>query len=266
VNDIRPSEPLIQFRSVRKAFGDQTVLDGVDLTIEQGVVTTIIGRSGVGKSVLLKHVVGLLRPDGGEILYRGDNLLTLSRSVRRSLKSKISYMFQNMALFDSMTVFENIALPLEEKTRLSKGEIRKRVFERIVQLDLGDFPDKYPAQLSGGMRKRVALARALITGPEIILFDEPTTGLDPIRKNAVFNMIARYQREFGFTAVVVSHDIPDVFQISQKVAMLEEGRIIFDGTREEVLSSRNPLVRQFIEGQENPETTLVSNIPEEDAK
>ncbi|HNY27885.1 MAG TPA: ATP-binding cassette domain-containing protein [Candidatus Sumerlaeota bacterium] len=266
MNDIRPSEPLIQFRSVRKAFGDQTVLDGVDLTIEQGVVTTIIGRSGVGKSVLLKHVVGLLRPDGGEILYRGDNLLTLSRSVRRSLKSKISYMFQNMALFDSMTVFENIALPLEEKTRLSKGEIRKRVFERIVQLDLGDFPDKYPAQLSGGMRKRVALARALITGPEIILFDEPTTGLDPIRKNAVFNMIARYQREFGFTAVVVSHDIPDVFQISQKVAMLEEGRIIFDGTREEVLSSRNPLVRQFIEGQENPETTLVSNIPEEDAK
>jgi phospholipid/cholesterol/gamma-HCH transport system ATP-binding protein len=266
VSDIRPSEPLIQFRSVRKAFGNQTVLDGVDLTIEQGVVTTIIGRSGVGKSVLLKHVVGLLRPDGGEILYRGDNLLTLSRSGRRSLKSKISYMFQNMALFDSMTVFENIALPLEEKTRLSKGEIRKRVFERIVQLDLGDFPDKYPAQLSGGMRKRVALARALITAPEIILFDEPTTGLDPIRKNAVFSMIARYQREFGFTAVVVSHDIPDVFQISQKVAMLEEGRIIFDGTREEVLSSRNPLVRQFIEGQENPETPLVSNIPEEDAK
>lgn len=266
MSDLRSSEPLIQFRSVRKAFGDQTVLDGVDLTIEQGVVTTIIGRSGVGKSVLLKHVVGLLQPDGGEILYRGENLLTLKRSVRRALKSKISYMFQNMALFDSMTVFENIALPLEEKTRLSKGEIRKRVFERIVQLDLGDFPDKYPAQLSGGMRKRVALARALITGPEIILFDEPTTGLDPIRKNAVFNMIARYQREFGFTAVVVSHDIPDVFQISQKVAMLEEGRIIFEGTREEVLASPNPLVRQFIEGQENPETPLVSNIPEEGVK
>jgi phospholipid/cholesterol/gamma-HCH transport system ATP-binding protein len=243
--------PLIEFRKVRRSFGPQVVLDGVNLTIEQGLVTTIIGRSGVGKSVLLKTLIGLLVPDGGEILVEGQNLLTMGRADRRALKHKISYMFQTTALFDSMTVYENIALPLEEKTNLSKAAIRSKVEEKMTRLDLHEFPDKYPSQLSGGMRKRVALARALIRDPEIILFDEPTTGLDPVRKTAVHNMIRHYQKEFGFTAIVVSHDIPDVFSISQKVAMLENGKILFEGTHEEIEQCPDPVVGQFIRGEEN---------------
>jgi len=248
-------EPLIQFRNVRKSFGPQTVLDGIDLAIEEGQVTAIIGRSGVGKSVLLKHVVGLLSPDQGEILYRNKSLARLSRSERRGLKRRFSYMFQSLALFDSMTIFENVALPLQEKTRLPKAAIREKVLQRLEQLELRDIPEKYPAQISGGMRKRVALARALITDPEIILFDEPTTGLDPIRKTTVHNMIARYQRKFGFTAVVVSHDIPDVFSITQKVAMLEKGKILFEGTPAEIEACPDPAVQQLIQGQEEPDNS-----------
>jgi len=246
------SEPLIRFRNIRKSFDSQRVLDGINLAIEQGVVTTVIGRSGVGKSVLLKLVVGLLVPDEGEILYGDKNLLEMSGKERRSLKRKFSYMFQNTALFDSMTVFGNIALPLEEKTKLSGEAIREKVLEKMRLLELYDAEDKYPAQLSGGMRKRLALARALITDPEIILFDEPTTGLDPVRKAAVHNMIARYQRELGFTAVVVSHDIPDVFAISQKVAMLENGKILFEGTHAEIENCPDLVVQRFIRGEEGP--------------
>ncbi|MCX8038090.1 MAG: ATP-binding cassette domain-containing protein [Candidatus Sumerlaeia bacterium] len=245
--------PLIEFRNLRKSFGSQVVLDGVTLGIEQGKVTTIIGRSGVGKSVLLKHVVGLLTPDSGEVLYRGKNLFQMSRKERKALKSQFSYMFQSLALFDSMTVGENIALPLKEKTRLSKAEIRERVLAQMKQLELENIEDKYPSQLSGGMRKRVALARALITQPEIVLFDEPTTGLDPVRRAAVHNMIARYQGELGFTAIIVSHDIPEVFRISQKVAMLEKGRIMFEGTGNDILLCPDPVVRRFIEGDEEPD-------------
>ena len=244
------SDPVIQFRNIHKSFGAQAVLEGVDLSVERGCVTTIIGRSGVGKSVLLKHVVGLLWPDEGEILFHDKELRRMKRSERKSLKRKISYMFQNMALFDSMTVYENISLPLVEKTRLSQSEIQEKVREKVEQLDLRDIVEKYPAQLSGGMRKRVALARALIVEPEIILFDEPTTGLDPIRKNTVHGMIARYREEFDFTAVVVTHDIPDVFAISQKVAFLEGGKIAFEGTREEIEACRDPAVRRFLEGGE----------------
>ncbi|MCX7012908.1 MAG: ABC transporter ATP-binding protein [Candidatus Sumerlaeota bacterium] len=247
------AKPLIQFQQVRKSFGELRVLDGVDLAIGAGAITTVIGRSGVGKSVMLRHIVGLLEPDAGRILYRGQDLLRMRRAERKALKSKFSYMFQSMALFDSMTVFENIALPLREKTRLSKRAIFDKVMERVNQLELSGFEDRYPSQLSGGMRKRVALARALIHDPEIVLFDEPTTGLDPIRKTTVHGMIARYQRRFGFTAIVVSHDIPDVFAISHRVAMLEKGRIIFDGTADEIVASPDPLVQQFIQGKEEPE-------------
>ena len=246
-------DPLIQFQQVRKSFGELRVLDGVDLAIGGGAITTVIGRSGVGKSVLLKHIVGLLEPDDGRILYRGQDLLRMRRSERKALKSKFSYMFQNMALFDSMTVFENIALPLREKSRLSRRAILDKVTERVSQLELSGAEDRYPSQLSGGMRKRVALARALIHDPEIVLFDEPTTGLDPIRKTTVHGMIARYQQRFGFTAVVVSHDIPDVFAISNRVAMLENGRIVFEGTAAEIAASPDPLVQQFIQGKEEPE-------------
>lgn len=244
------SEPLIVFNQVFKAFGDNVVLKGVDLSIYQGEVTTIIGKSGIGKSVLLKHIIGLLEPDEGEILFQGQSLNAMSRAQRRAVKMKFSYMFQGTALFDSMTVYDNVALPLKEKGREPIKEIERRVREKLDQLDLVGIEEKYPSQLSGGMKKRVAMARALVTEPQIVLFDEPTTGLDPVRKNAAHAMITEYQKAFGFTGVMVSHDIPDVFYISQRIAMLDDGRIIFQGGPEEIQSSPVPEIRQFIRGEE----------------
>lgn len=243
------AEPLIQFNDVHKRFGDNAVLKGVDLSIYQGQVTTIIGKSGIGKSVLLKHIIGLLAPDAGEILFDGVPIGSMNAAQRRSLKLKFSYMFQGNALFDSMTVYENVALPLKEKGRTPFAEIENRVREKLNQLDLAGIEERYPSQLSGGMKKRVAMARALVTDPQIVLFDEPTTGLDPIRKNAAHAMISHYQKTFGFTGIMVSHEIPDVFYISQRIAMLEQGRIIFQGSPEEIQKSDAPVIRQFIKGQ-----------------
>jgi phospholipid/cholesterol/gamma-HCH transport system ATP-binding protein len=241
--------PLIQFKQVYKRFGDNAVLKGVDLSIFQGEVTAIIGKSGIGKSVLLKHIIGLLAPDEGDILIQGQALNALPAIERRRVKMKFSYMFQGTALFDSMTVYDNVALPLKEKHRVPFKEIGPRVREKLAQLDLVGIEDKYPSQLSGGMKKRVAMARALVTDPQIVLFDEPTTGLDPIRKNAAHAMIAEYQKTFGFTGVMVSHEIPDVFYISQRIAMLDRGRIIFQGRPEDIQCSSEPVIQQFIQGQ-----------------
>ncbi len=246
--------PLIQFNQVFKSFGDNAVLRGVDLSIYRGQVTAIIGKSGIGKSVLLKHIIGLLEPDAGEILFQGKAINAMTAAERRAVKMKSSYMFQGTALFDSMTVYDNVALPLKEKGRVPLREIQSRVRDKLALMDLAGIEDKYPSQLSGGMKKRVAMARALVTDPEIVLFDEPTTGLDPIRKNAAHAMISEYQQTFGFTGVMVSHEIPDVFYISQRIAMLDEGRIIFQGSSQEIRNSTEPVVRQFIRGQD-PETT-----------
>jgi phospholipid/cholesterol/gamma-HCH transport system ATP-binding protein len=185
----------------------------------------------------------------------------MTKAERRALKLRFSYMFQGNALFDSMTIYDNIALPLRERHRFSESEIKKRVENRLDQLDLGDIGNKYPSQVSGGMRKRVALARALVTDPEIVLFDEPTTGLDPIRKNAVHSMIADYQRRFGFTAVLVSHEIPDVFFISQQVAMLDQGKIIFNGSSTDIQESREPVIQQFLKGLETTQDELTGAAP-----
>ena len=255
-------QPLIQFRAVEKRFGEQIVLKETNLDIHQGEVTTIIGKSGEGKSVLLKHIIGLMEPDSGEILFRGKSISDMKKDEKRVLRRNFSYMFQNNALFDSMTVFENIALPLKEGTRISDGKISDMVRDKMHQLDLKGIDDKYPSQISGGMKKRVALARALITEPEIVLFDEPTTGLDPIRKNAVHSMIADYQKRFGFTGVVVSHEIPDIFYISQRVAMLQGGKIFFEGTPEEIQEVENPVVQQFIRGLEIRHDSLTGMAPQ----
>lgn len=236
--------PLIEFKDVYKSFGNNAVLKGINLSVFQGQVTTIIGKSGIGKSVLLKHIIGLMEPDKGAILFQGGAIGKTRRNGAH--RTKFSYMFQGNALFDSMTVFENIALPLNEKSRMAKRDIKSRVEEKLSQLDLKDIEEKYPSQLSGGMKKRVAMARALITEPEIVLFDEPTTGLDPIRKKAAHTMILDYQKTFKFTAVMVSHEIPDVFYISQRIAMLDEGRIIFEGTSDQILESKNPVIREFV--------------------
>ena len=243
------TEPLIQFNQVFKRFGDNAVLTGVNLSIYEGQVTTIIGKSGIGKSVLLKHIIGLLEPDEGEILFQGQAIDAMTPADRKALKMKFSYMFQGTALFDSMTVYDNVALPLKEKGRVAHREIDDRVRDKLAQLDLEGIEDKYPSQLSGGMKKRVAMARALVTEPQIVLFDEPTTGLDPIRKNAAHAMISYYQKTFGFTGVMVSHEIPDVFQISQRIAMLDQGRIVFQGSPDEIQNSDIPVIRQFIQGQ-----------------
>lgn len=243
--------PLIQFCNVSKTFGNNTVLNNINLSIFKGEITTIIGKSGEGKSVLLKHVIGLLKPDSGTILFNGKAFTKHSAAEKISLKKKFSYMFQDSALFDSMTVYENIALPLQEASDLNKTEIQQRVEMRITQLDILGTEQQYPGQLSGGMRKRVALARALVTEPEIILFDEPTTGLDPIRKKAVHQMIADYQRRLGFTGIIVSHEIPEIFSISQRVALLNKGDIIFQGTPEQLNNDDNPVISTFIHGHES---------------
>jgi phospholipid/cholesterol/gamma-HCH transport system ATP-binding protein len=239
-------QPLIEFKAVTKRFDAHTVLDRVDLTIRQGEVTTIIGKSGVGKSVLLKHIIGLLEPDGGEILLRGVPIHGLRGREKEERLGRISYMFQNNALFDALTVFENVALPLRYTSRLDKKQIRARVMERIEQTELAEVADKYPAELSGGMQKRAALARALVIDPEIVLFDEPTTGQDPIRRNAILGMIADYQHRLGFTAVLISHDLPDVFFISNRLIALYEGRVIFQGTPEAFDDFDHPFRYEFI--------------------
>jgi len=193
------AQTLIQFKDVFKKFGVIQVLTGVSLCIYQGEIATIIGKSGEGKSVLLKHMIGLMHPDAGEIILDGRSLSKMTLSEIDKFRGKFSYVFQDTALFDSMTVYDNIALPLREGTSLPKLEIGKRVETQLQLFELEDVQDKYPAQISGGMKRRVALARALVTDPEVVLLDEPTTGLDPIRKNAVYALIVGFQKKFGFT-------------------------------------------------------------------
>jgi phospholipid/cholesterol/gamma-HCH transport system ATP-binding protein len=249
-------QPLIEMKNVVKCFGSNCVLDGITMSIYRGQITSIIGQSGMGKSVLLKHIIGLLTPDSGQVLFEGRPLAAMKKQERKVLKRKFSYVFQDTALFDFLNVFENIALPLIENTASAETVIKERVQNKLHQLDLFDIENKYPSQLSGGMKKRVALARALVTDPEIILFDEPTTGLDPIRKTAVHSMISDYQRRFGFTGVIVSHEIPDVFFISQRIAMLNEGQICFEGTPEDIQQAADPVVRSYIQGLESPHDEL----------
>lgn len=237
--------PLIEFRNVTKSFGENTVLNEANLKIYENEITTIIGKSGTGKSVLLKHIIGLLAPEEGDIFFKGESVNEMSRKEWDKCRMQISYMFQNNALFDSMTVFENIALPLSQTTSLKINEIEKKVLSRIDQMELSDVVNKYPSELSGGMQKRVALARALITDPSIVLFDEPTTGQDPVRKNVILSMIARYRKQFGFTAVLISHDIPDIFYISDRILILWEGKLDFQGTFEELTKINHPMIREF---------------------
>jgi len=245
------TNPLIEFRKVSKRFNDHVVLDQVDLTIDEGEITTIIGKSGSGKSVLLKHIIGLLTPDEGAILFRGRPVQKMSKSERGRTFRQLSYMFQGNALFDSMTVFENIALPLRQTTHLSQKAIEERVRTRMGQMELTDVAQNYPSELSGGMQKRVALSRALVIDPKVVLFDEPTTGQDVIRRNAILSMIAQYQRQFGFTAVLISHDVPDVFFISNRILALDQGKIIFQGTPEQFQEFDHPFIDEFVHSLED---------------
>ena len=238
--------PLIEFKNVTKCFGNRTVLNHVNLQIYEGHVTTIIGLSGAGKSVILKHIIGLIQPDEGTILFRGKPINEMKISEINLSLAEMSYMFQDNALFDSMSVYENIAFPLQETTNLKKAEIDRRVKLRLEQTELSEAAHRYPSELSGGMQKRVALARALITDPRIVLFDEPTSGQDPVRKNAILSMIAQYQRKFGFTAILVSHEIPDVYFISNRILALYDKEIVFQGTPEELEKFDHPFNDEVI--------------------
>jgi len=239
---------MIQLSNLHKAFGSQKVLNGLNLTIPDGQITAIIGPSGEGKSVLLRHIIGLMQPDSGQITVDGENIIGIRRSEMNRIREKFGMLFQNAALFDSMSVFENVAFPLQEKTALSKEEIRTRVLSALEDVGLKNVEQKFTDELSGGMKKRVGLARALLLNPKIILFDEPTTGLDPIIKRAIHQLISETHAKFGFTAVIVSHEIPEIFDIAQNVAMLFRGEILQFGTAGEIMNSTHPVVKQFISG------------------
>ena len=239
---------MITLRNVHKSFGSQKVLNGLDLDIPDGKITAIIGPSGEGKSVLLKHLIGLLQPDSGTVEVDGESIIALRRSELNRIREKFGMLFQNVALFDSMTVFENVAFPLEEKTALSKEEIRCRVLSALEDVGLKNVENKFPDELSGGMKKRVGLARAVVLNPRIILFDEPTTGLDPIIKRTIHQLIKDTHAKFGFTAVIVSHEIPEIFDVAQHVAMLFRGKILQFGTSDDIKNSTDPAISQFISG------------------
>ena len=239
---------MIRLVDIHKSFGKQKVLDGLNLTVEKGKTTVIIGRSGGGKSVLLKHIIGLIRPDRGQVIVEGEDITVLNDKDLNEVRKKFGMLFQEAALFDSMNVAENVAFPLREHTRMSNGEIMDIVRDRLGAVGLSGVEEKMPSELSGGMRKRVGLARALAMRPQIVLFDEPTTGLDPVMTEAINQLIVETQRAFNLTCVVISHDIQSVFEIGHRVAMLYEGRIIEYGTPEEVRASRNPVMVQFLTG------------------
>jgi phospholipid/cholesterol/gamma-HCH transport system ATP-binding protein len=240
---------MIEVKGLSKSFGPQHVLRGVDLTVPTGSITIIIGRSGGGKSVLLKHLIGLVRPDAGHVMVDGVDVTALRGRALDGLRARYGVVFQGGALFDSMTCAGNVAFPLRETRRLSRAVIRERVDAALAQVGLEGAGHKYPAEISGGMRKRVAIARALVTEPEIIFFDEPTTGLDPILVNTIHTLIRALHARHRFTALIVSHEIPEIFEIADTVAMLADGRIVETGPPAAIQASGNPVVQQFIRGE-----------------
>ncbi len=237
---------MIKVSNVFKSFGTQDVLKGVNLKVVSGKITFIIGKSGSGKSVLLKHILGLIKPDKGEIYINDKNVVSANKKELIEIRKEFGVMFQNVALFDSMTVFENIAFPLVEHTKLSQSEIKEIVKEKLHLVGLEGIEEKMPSELSGGMQKRVGLARAIVLNPKILLFDEPTTGLDPVICDSIDEMILETQKKLNLTCLVISHDIPATFKIADYVAMLDKGRIVEYGTPAELKKSDNEIVKEFL--------------------
>lgn len=242
-------EVLIEFRDVHKSFGPKYVHRGVDLAIYKGETITILGGSGQGKSVLLKELIGLMKPDQGEILFKGEDIARMSEEELQTVRTQISMLFQGGALFDFLTVGENVAYPLREHfKKMSEAEIRRTVLEKLAMVGLSGTQDLYPADLSGGMQKRAGLARAIATTPAVVLYDEPTTGLDPTNVRNINDMIRKLQRESGVTSVAITHDLESAFAFSDRLAFLYRGKILAVGTVEEMRRSPEERVRKFLEG------------------
>ncbi|MCL5236402.1 MAG: ABC transporter ATP-binding protein [Nitrospirae bacterium] len=236
---------MIEIIDLEKSFNGQEVLKGINLTILDREVVAIIGESGGGKSVLLKHLIGILKPDKGKILVDGVDITKVGRRELDRIRDRFGVVFQGSALFDSMTIFENVAFPLNEKTKLGKNEIQGKALRALEDVGLKGIENKYPSEISGGMKRRVALARALVIGPDTIFFDEPTTGLDPIILHSIHRLIIDTHVKYNFTGIIISHEIPEIFDVADKVAMLYQGTIVAAGTPEEIRKNSNPVVKQF---------------------
>jgi len=240
---------MIEVKDLYKSFNGQEVLKGVNFTVNTGEVFAVIGKSGEGKSVLLKHLLGLLKPTSGHVFVDGEDISALSGPALYRLRDRFGYLFQGCALFDSMTIYDNVAFPLVEKTKLKPAEIKARVDEELSKVGLSGMGHKYPAEVSGGMKKRAAFARVLVTRPEIVLFDEPTTGLDPILVDSVHKLILWGQKTYGFTAVIVSHEIPEIFGVAQRLGMLSDGVMALVGSPDDIKGSEDPRIMRFVRGQ-----------------
>ena len=240
------SDPIIRLEGVRKVFGDHVVLDGVDLEVAEGLITVIIGGSGSGKTVLVKLMIGLHPPTEGSIQVDDEEIVGLTGRRLTQLRSKFGMVFQSAALFDSMSVFENVAFPLIEQRRYKRKEIRERVMDKLELLSVAEASRRFPSELSGGMRKRVGLARAIVLNPKIMIYDEPTTGLDPLTTRQVDEMILEAQEKFRITSVVISHDMASTFRIADRIAFVFEGNIAARGTPDEFMRSENERVREFL--------------------
>jgi phospholipid/cholesterol/gamma-HCH transport system ATP-binding protein len=247
------SSPLLEMRQVSKSFGSLEVLRGVDLVVPKGKTLVILGASGSGKSVTLKILIGLLRPDRGQVYFHGRQIDTLPEHELVKVRTRIGFVFQMGALFDSLSVAENVAFPLREHSDYDNDTILQIVQDKLRSVGLEDIGPKFPTQISGGQRKRVAIARALVTNPEVVFLDEPTTGLDPIRADVMNELVIKLRDELRVTAVAVTHDMTSAFKIADHMVMLHEGKLIIDGTPEQVRNSRDPRVREFVEGKASPE-------------
>jgi phospholipid/cholesterol/gamma-HCH transport system ATP-binding protein len=245
MNTLASGVPLLEATGLWLSFDGHPVLTGVDLVVPRAQVIAILGKSGVGKSVLLKCLAGLLQPEAGTIRFAGRELAGGYHADRAEFRRRCSYLFQDNALLDSLTAMQNVALPLEQTTAMTDREIRRRAGEALALFELESFSDLYPGQLSGGQQKRLALARAAVTKPELVLFDEPTAGLDPIRRNAVFALIAQVQRRIGFTAVLVTHDVPEALVTCDTIALLDDGQIRFYGPSAEFTASTDSRISAF---------------------
>ena len=251
---------MIRLVNVHKSFGNKHVLRGFSLDVSEGETMVVIGGSGTGKSVAIKHIVGLLEPDEGTVFVDGQEVPELTRKEVYELRAHIGYVFQFAALFDSLTVAQNVAMGLKKQTHLSGTEVRNRVSEALALVDLLNIEDRYPAELSGGMRKRVGIARAIARRPKYMLYDEPTTGLDPVTASVIDQLMIRLRERLSVTSIVITHDMKSAYAVGSRIAMLHEGRIRQVGTVEEIQQTPDPIVRQFIEGRPAPDAAPMLGV------